>query len=221
MIVTITGADLTGKTTQFEIMKQKFDQKGIKYTAFSFPDYTTPIGKLMGAMLDGREISISGVDGDLRGGGDYLGKVKKGGPSTIYQLLAIANMFENQEKIREANKIGHVLCCRYEIDSLVYGMIDCDKKIEWIKLVQESLLKSDLVIVLESSGFTRSEIPDDNESKKWFQDAVRLYYHTLALQEDWYTVNCNRYSNLEQQASINMVSNEIMQILKQNDIDLF
>ena len=54
MIIAIEGGDQAGKKTQSEILAQALKKRKIKTQVFSFPDYTTPIGKQIRRYLDGK-----------------------------------------------------------------------------------------------------------------------------------------------------------------------
>jgi len=48
MIITIEGGDQAGKKTQSQLLANALAKKRIKTKIFSFPDYTTPIGREIG-----------------------------------------------------------------------------------------------------------------------------------------------------------------------------
>ena len=78
MIIVIEGGDQAGKKTQSHLLAAKLNSKKLKTKLFSFPDYTTPIGKEISRYLEG-EIELD--------------------PKIIHCLLA-ANRYE---KIQEVN----------------------------------------------------------------------------------------------------------------------
>ena len=45
MIIVIEGGDQAGKKTQSELLTKALKARKLKTKLFSFPDYTTPIGK--------------------------------------------------------------------------------------------------------------------------------------------------------------------------------
>jgi dTMP kinase len=54
MIVVIEGGDQAGKKTQTELLSKALKKRKIKTATFSFPDYTTPIGKEIEKYLSGK-----------------------------------------------------------------------------------------------------------------------------------------------------------------------
>ena len=59
MIVTFEGGDQAGKKTQSTLLAKKLKSMKIKAKLFSFPDYSTPIGKEIGKYLHGkRKLSL-------------------------------------------------------------------------------------------------------------------------------------------------------------------
>ena len=53
MIIVIEGADQAGKKTQSQLLAAKLNSKKLKTKLFSFPDYTTSIGKEISRYLEG------------------------------------------------------------------------------------------------------------------------------------------------------------------------
>lgn len=212
-IITVTGGDCMGKCTQVKLLSLLMDFFEIEHQVMSFPDYNTPIGALMGAMLDNVAVSVVGSRNTRT-----TWEVKKGGPSVQYQLLAIANMFEKAQYIRDLLDRGiTVLCDRYDVDSLAYGLIDCDGNIGWIEQVQSLMPQSDCVVVLDGRyGYIRKGPKDENERSSLFQDTVRENYRTLASKYDhWGMVDCDQYSHLDKRESIFMVNKDIRQLISQ------
>lgn len=209
-VITITGGDCMGKNTQVKLLSRILGCLDINHKVMSFPDYNTPIGALMGCMLDNTDITINGSRNV-----STSWPMKKGGPSVQYQLLAIANMFEKAQYMRELLNAGEIILCdRYDVDSLAYGLIDCGGDIEWIKQVQKFLPQSDCVVVLDGTGFTRGGAQDENERSTMFQVTVRKNYRTLAQQNDhWGLVDCNQYNNLDKRESIFMINKEVRRVI--------
>lgn len=213
-VITITGADLCGKATQAAILAKSFEAEEEIITSFAFPRYDTAIGKIMGAMLDNSSVLIGPGDNmsKLRGG-SFNGILRKGGPSYTYQLLAIANMFEVQQELADALEVGHVICDRYDIDSMAYGMLDCGD-IRWIEDVQKALIPSDIVFVMDSSGHRRlGEKLDDNEKDKSFQNGVRANFRKLACEYGWNLIDCDAFKSDDKIDSAYQIAVQINTIL--------
>ena len=54
MIVTFEGGDQAGKKTQSALLAKRLKSLKIKTKLFSFPDYSTPIGKEIDKYLHGK-----------------------------------------------------------------------------------------------------------------------------------------------------------------------
>ena len=54
MIITFEGGDQAGKKTQSAMLQRKLRSAKLKVKLFSFPDYTTPIGKEIDRYLHGK-----------------------------------------------------------------------------------------------------------------------------------------------------------------------
>ena len=127
LIISIEGGDQAGKKTQSNMLVKVLDSRGVRVSAFSFPDYTTPVGKVIKNVLNGKHTPI---------------------PQVIHCLMS-ANRWEMAEKIRQASKDNHVLVMnRYYHSNLVYGMANgLDES--WLESLDEGLPKSDMVILLD------------------------------------------------------------------------
>ena len=53
-IIVIEGTDCSGKETQAKLLKSYLEQNGIKVATFSYPQYNTPTGKIIGGPLLGK-----------------------------------------------------------------------------------------------------------------------------------------------------------------------
>ena len=53
-IIFIEGTDCSGKETQSKLLKSYLEQNGIKVATFSYPQYNTPTGKIIGGPLLGK-----------------------------------------------------------------------------------------------------------------------------------------------------------------------
>ena len=53
-IIVIEGTDCSGKETQSKLLKNHLEQNGIKVATFSYPQYNTPTGKIIGGPLLGK-----------------------------------------------------------------------------------------------------------------------------------------------------------------------
>ena len=186
MIIVFEGGDQAGKKTQSSLLTKKLKSLKIKTELFSFPDYTTPIGKEINKYLHGKR-SFS--------------------PQTIHCLLA-ANRWEKVEKIKMAQeKNSVVIMNRYTESNLVYGLVN-GLKLSWLENLDAGLPKSDLVIVLDvpqNESFKRKKTNRDKfEKNKIFSQTISKTYRKMAKKKRWKIVDATN--------SINEVHQDIMQI---------
>ena len=53
-LIVIEGTDCSGKETQTKMLVEKLENVGIKCVRFSFPQYDTPTGKIVGGPYLGK-----------------------------------------------------------------------------------------------------------------------------------------------------------------------
>ncbi len=174
MIIVIEGFDQAGKSTQSELLAKALRVRKLKCKIFSFPDYTTSIGK---------EIK------------HYLSGKRKFPPQVIHCLLA-ANRWEKLKEIQEALSKNYILIMnRYYQSNLVYGKAN-GLDLKWLLNLDAGLPKEDLVILLDvrpKDSFTRKKSRRDKfEKNKEFAQKIIHTYRTLAKKFGWKIVNASQ-----------------------------
>lgn len=174
MIIVIEGGDQAGKKTQTELLSKALKKRKIKTASFSFPDYSTPVGKEIGQYLDGK---------------------RKFPPQTIHCLLA-ANRWEKLNEILRAQTKNSVLIMnRYYQSNLVYGLANGMKQ-SWLENLDEGLPKADLVILLDvpqKESFRRKKTNRDKfEKNKDFLAKISKIYRTTAKKKRWKIVDATK-----------------------------
>ena len=162
MIIAIEGLDQAGKKTQTEMLVKALRKIKVKTAVFSFPDYSTIIGK---------EIK------------NYLYGKRKFPPEIIHYLYA-ANRREKLDEIKKASSKNSVLVMnRYYHSNLVYGIANGLKE-KWLQKLEEGLPKADIVVVLDASqndSFSRKKsMRDKFEKDKKFSKKISQIYRRLA-----------------------------------------
>jgi len=171
MIIVIEGGDQAGKKTQSELLAKALRARRLKTKVFSFPDYSTHIG---------REIK------------NYLRGTRKFPPQVIHCLLA-ANRWEKLPEIKKADSKNSILIMnRYVQSNLVYGLVN-GLKLNWLEGLDVGLPKPDLVIVLDVSqkdSFRRKKsMRDKFEKNREFSKKVSKTYLSLAKNKHWKIVD--------------------------------
>ena len=174
MIIVFEGGDQAGKKTQSVLLEKKLKLAKIKTTLFSFPDYSTPIGKEINKYLHGK---------------------RKFPPQVIHCLLA-ANRWEKLDEIKKAQqKNSIVIMNRYRESNLVYGLV-YGLKLDWLENLDLGLPKSDLVIVLDvpqTESFSRKRSNRDRfEKNKDFSNKISKTYRKMAVKKKWKIVDATK-----------------------------
>ena len=174
MIVVFEGGDQAGKKTQSALLEKRLKLAKIKTKLFSFPDYTTPIGKEISRYLDGK---------------------RKFPPQVIHCLLA-ANRWEKIDEIRKSQEKNSVIIMnRYRESNLVYGLVN-GLKLDWLESLDHGLPKSDLVIILDVSqteSFSRKRSNRDRfERNKDFSNKISTTYRKMAVKKKWKIVDATK-----------------------------
>ena len=187
MIIVIEGSDQAGKKTQSDLLAKALRKNKIKTKIFSFPDYTTPLGKEINGFLHGK---------------------RKFPPQVIHCLLA-ANRWEKESEIKKAESQNSVIIMnRYYQSNLVYGVAN-NLSLKWLQGLDQGLPKADLVIVLDVSqkeSFSRKKSNRDRfEKDTVFLQKISKTYRNLAKKFGWHIINASQ--------SKESVHNDIMRVL--------
>jgi len=174
MIIVIEGFDQAGKRTQSELLAKSLRARKLKCKIFSFPDYTTPLGK---------EIK------------HYLRGKRKFPPQVIHCLLA-ANRWEKLKEIQEDLSKNYILIMnRYYQSNLVYGKAN-GLDLKWLLNLDAGLPKENLVILLDvkpKDSFTRKKTRRDKfEKNKEFAQKIIHTYRKLAKKFGWKIVDASQ-----------------------------
>jgi len=174
MIIVIEGGDQAGKKTQTTLLAKALKERKIKTIVFSFPDYSTPIGKEIAKYLDGK---------------------RKFPPQVIHCLLA-ANRWEKLDEILEAQSKNSILIMnRYYQSNLIYGLANGMKQ-EWLENLDAGLPKADLVILLDvtqKESFRRKETNRDKfEKNEEFLKKISKIYRVTARNQHWKIIDASQ-----------------------------
>jgi len=174
MIIVFEGGDQAGKKTQSILLEKKLNSAKIKTKLFSFPDYSTPIGKEIDQYLHGK---------------------RKFSPQVIHCLLA-ANRWEKADEIKKAQQRNSIVIMnRYRESNLVYGLVN-GLKLSWLENLDIGLPRSDLVIVLDvpqTESFRRKKVDRDRfEKNRAFSQKISRTYRKMSKQKKWKIVDATK-----------------------------
>ena len=191
MIIVIEGGDQAGKKTQSELLTKALKARKLKTKLFSFPDYTTPIGKKIESYLNGKQ---------------------KFPPQVIHCLLA-ANRWEKLDEIKKAISKNSVLVMnRYYQSNLIYGLAN-GLPASWLEHLDAGLPEADLVIVLDvkqKEAFTRKKQQRDKfEKNKNFSQKISNTYRKVAKEKKWKLVDASLPKEQVHKAIMKILSNRL------------
>lgn len=167
MIIALEGMDASGKNTHAKLLAKKLD--GV---VISFPDYSTPTGKVIREHLQ-RKWHCCDI-GDNRSN-EF--------DSMVFQTLMTTNRLELRPAIKAHLVAGrHIVFDRYYASALVYGGLD-GLDPAWIQLIQATLPEPDAWVFLdippEESVRRRPERRDRYEKQPGLMEKVRVSYLRL------------------------------------------
>ncbi|MBQ9011797.1 MAG: dTMP kinase [Bacilli bacterium] len=209
-LIVIEGTDCSGKETQTELLIQKLREKNIKVDKFSFPNYNSPTGKIIG--------------------GPYLGKSYIGdsffeeGPTHVDPKVAAlyytADRKYNIDKIVFLLENGaNVILDRYIYSNMAHqgGKIDDEKQrmdmYNWLDNLEFNLMelpKPDIAVFLhmptEKAQIlkkNRLEAPDGHEKDLDHLKSAERAYKELVLKYNIHTIECVSNDEIRAIESIN------------------
>lgn len=197
-IIVIEGTDCSGKETQSNLLIEKLKNDGVRIEKFSFPNYNSPTGKIIG--------------------GPYLGKsyicdgwFPEGAPNVDPKVSALyyaADRLYNIDKIKFLLDNGvNVILDRYVYSNMAHQggkLSDKSERLEmynWLDNLEFNLLdlpRPDIGVFLHmpyelslSLKKSRVEDLDQNEMDKNHLINAENAFLELANKYDFYTIECN------------------------------
>jgi dTMP kinase len=149
LFITIEGCDASGKHTQSKLLAEFLRSKlSQPVTEMAFPNYSTPVGKLIKGHLKGLWACTLSPEGLLaEEGGELLPRHTN---ALVYQALQSANRAEMKKELLSALVKGHVVCDRYLFSSYAYGMA-AGIDLHDLVAIGEASIQPDLNILLDVS----------------------------------------------------------------------
>lgn len=173
LLICLEGLDQAGKKSTSIIISKKLRRKGYETEVVSFPDYSTPIGKVLKKFLQGKIYFTP----DVR------------------QFLYVANRFERLPDMKRWLNDGKIVIAdRYTPSGLVYGYVN-GLELNWMINLEKDLPKANITIVIDvpaKTAYNRVEEKDLYERDLEFQTRVRSTYLELAKKFEWTIINGER-----------------------------
>jgi len=170
-LIAIEGIDQAGKNTQANLLAAKIRKLGKRVSVWSFPNYTTPLGRQLKAYLE-RRIRLE---------------------AHAIHLLYAANKWEVAEDLIESLDRGvDIIVNRYVPSNIAYGLAHGLPR-DWLHSLEEGLPIPDVVVVLDipprmSLGRKRRG-RDVHEGDLAYLSRVRREYLRLAKRYGWKVVD--------------------------------
>jgi dTMP kinase len=160
MFITGEGKDGAGKSTGMEYLAEKFQGEGRTVHLLHFPNYDTPIGGLIGDIINGRKPMPSF---------DSL------------QMLYVADQLAWQNQIEEWIYDGDVVICdRYDLSTLAYYASKTGTGVQKvIDMIydhwQRNLKKPDHTLIFECEGHVGERRPNTEMDSMETDDNIREF----------------------------------------------
>ena len=217
-LIVIEGTDCSGKETQSKLLIKKLKKDGINVIYFSFPNYDSPTGKIVGGPYLGKKNICEGwfpegapnVDAkvsslyyaaDRRYNKDYINEQLDKGINIVLDRSSFSNFAHQGGKIRDKKERKAM----YDwLEKLEFKMLEIPKMDigVFIHMPYEQSL------ILKSY---RKEEMDQNEQDKDHLMNAELAYMEIAELYDFKTIKCSTNGILRKEKDIN---NEIYEFVK-------
>jgi dTMP kinase len=191
LLVAFEGLDQSGKQTQAEALRDHLTALGRTCVLLSFPDYSTSIGKEIGAALHGER--------------EY--------PADVLQLLYVANRGEKRVFIETSIANGVVLLCdRYIASSIAYGEAH-GLDPQWLTDIQRFLPTPHLTVLLdiapETAAGRKAAGRDRFERDMALLSRVRASYWRQAAAPGWIRLDGERHKSIVADDVIRAVTRQL------------
>ena len=198
-LIVIEGTDCSGKETQTKMLVERLHKENIECERFSFPNYDSPTGKIVGGPYLGKSYICEG----------WFPEGAVNVDPKVAALYYAADRLYNIDKINELleRKIN-VILDRYAYSNMAHqgGKIeDREKRFEmynWLKKLEFDLLKlpeADIGIFLHMPYEVacklkkdRSEAPDQHEASQAHLLMAENAYIEVANVFEFKTIECNK-----------------------------
>ena len=170
-LIAFEGIDQAGKLTQAQRIEEHFGAVGLQCKIMHYPDYETPIGKILQQAL------CEGLALDAR----------------ARTMLFAANRWEKDAAIRQHVAAGGVaLIDRYSASNIVYGLSQ-GYDAAWLRSLEEGLLPADVTVFVDitpaESVRRKQHDRDDFERNAALLENARSHYALMAKEQDWLVVD--------------------------------
>lgn len=219
-LIVVEGTDGSGKETQSKKIEEYYISKGLKVKKYSFPQYNTPTGKIVGASYLGKPELGKSVFPEKSPNVDPL----------VSSLYYAADRRYNFLKFIEEDiyKNDLIILDRYTTSNMGHQAGKAKTKKEQNKILKFieklefdlcELPKPDLVVFLHMPFEAAKELrkgrntSDDNENSEEHLKKAEKTYLSICKKYKWDYINCiktKKYKNINDIKAIDEISNEII-----------
>lgn len=220
-LIVIEGTDCSGKETQAKLLIEHLKERGIQVEIFSFPNYDSPTGKIIGGPFLGKATIC---DGWFKEGAVEV-------EPKVAALYYAADRRYNLPKIEEKLNRGiSLILDRYVYSNMAHqaGKIeDMNERMNmyaWLDILEFKLLelpKPDIALFLHMpSEFakqlkqSRDEVPDQLESDEDYLKKAENAYIELASVYKWKTIECVENDQIK---TIEEIGKEVLQAVLEDE----
>lgn len=202
MIISFEGPDGSGKSTQAEILYNTLEKRGLKVKLFHFPRYESPIGSLIGNVLQDEFINV-----------DF----------TALQMLYASDQTDFAYELNKLLSEGYIVILdRYDLSTIAYYIAKTNCSIEdgiaTVTNWQSNIKTPDITFIFDSkhsiSDRREEETLDKFEKDEMIMNNINKVY--LTLYEYFTTRNCKRFREsyiLDASLSIDELSKIILELV--------
>lgn len=210
----IEGTDGSGKQTQLEELKKRFDKENIEYKTVSFPNYDSQTSSLVKMYLSGEfgkdANDVSPYIASTFYAADRYATFKSEGYLDYYNnggiILAdrytTSNMTFQAGKIKDENERNKFLDWLWDFEFNLYGL-PVPTKSFFLDMPTKYALK---LMKDRDNKFTHTSKKDIHESNESYLQEIYKTSCDLAKKYDWYRVNCIENESIR---TIEDIHNEI------------
>ena len=221
-LIVIEGTDCSGKETQTNLLLKRLNKEGVKVEKFSFPNYQSPTGKIIGGPYLGKSYICDGwfpetsTKVDPKVSSLYYAADRK------YNIYKINWLLDNDV---------NVILDRYVYSNMAHQggkLVDLDERVsmyEWLETLEFNLLelpKADIKVFLHMPyeqgkilRQNRQEALDRNESDETHLKSAELAYIEIAERYNFKTIECNNGNLIRSVEDINEdVYNYVKKLVK-------
>ena len=219
-LIVIEGTDCSGKETQTDLLLEALENDGLDIFRFSFPNYASPTGRIVGGPYLGKSYICDGW---------FPEEAPNVDPKVSSLYYAADRKYNIPEINKHLEKGINVLLDRYSFSNMAHqgGKLDDEKKrnemFKWIEKLEFELLelpRPDIKIflhmpyeaslILKKSRGLKEDMDQNEKDEHHLKNAEQAYIE-LAKEYNFHTIECAIGDNIK---TIEAIHHEVYEIVK-------